>query len=60
MQSLQQRVSEALSSGRSRGRPRLNNVRVECMIPREAYEQLVAAETRTNVYRTRVAANVIC
>jgi hypothetical protein len=45
-----------------RGRPRLlvPNVRVECMVPKAVYDQLVKAEAATNVYRTRVAAAVLC
>jgi hypothetical protein len=34
--------------------------RVECMVPAEVYDQLVRAEAATNVYRTRVAAAVLC
>jgi hypothetical protein len=47
---------------RGRGRPRLPapNKRIECMIPPEVYDQLVKAEAATNVYRTRVAAAVLC
>jgi hypothetical protein len=45
---------------RGRGRPRLNNVRIECMVPREVYDQLVKVESSTEVYRTRVAAAVLC
>ena len=45
---------------RARGRPRLDNVRVECMVPRSVYERLVAEERAGHGYRTRVAAKVIC
>jgi hypothetical protein len=47
---------------RARGRPRLDvpNVRVECMVPREVYDKLLAAERAGLGYRTRVAANVLC
>jgi hypothetical protein len=45
---------------RGRGRPRLDTRRVECMVPREVYEQLIREEAATNVYRTRVAAHVLC
>jgi hypothetical protein len=42
------------------GRPRLDNVRVECMVPRAVYDRLVAEEQAGRGYRTRVAANVLC
>ena len=45
---------------RARGRPRLDNVRVECMVPRSVYDRLVAEERAGNGYRTRVAASVLC
>lgn len=51
-------VSAAIRRGR--GRPRLDNVRVECSVPRDVFEQLVAEERVTGTYRTRVAANVLC
>jgi hypothetical protein len=42
------------------GRPKLNNVRVECMVPRAVYDRLVAEEQAGHGYRTRVAAGVLC
>jgi hypothetical protein len=45
---------------RGRGRPRLNNVRIECNVPREVLDKLVEAESRTGIYRTRVAAHILC
>jgi hypothetical protein len=45
---------------RARGRPRLNNVRVECMVPQAVYDRLIAEEQAGRGYRTRVAANVLC
>jgi hypothetical protein len=45
---------------KSRGRPRLGNYRLECLLPREVLDKLVQVEAATNVYRTRVAANVWC
>jgi len=45
---------------RPRGRPRLGTVRVECSVPKAVFDKLVQEEARTNVYRTRVAAHVLC
>ena len=47
---------------RGRGRPRLANPnrRLECMVPQEVFEQLVREETKTGIYRTRLAAHVLC
>jgi len=42
------------------GRPRLGSFRLECIVPREVLEQLLRVEAETDVYRTRVAANVLC
>ena len=42
------------------GRPKLNNVRVECMVPRDVYDRLIEQEQAGRGYRTRVAANVLC
>ena len=38
----------------------MDTVRVECSIPRTVYERLIAEENVTSVYRTRVAARVLC
>jgi len=45
---------------RGRGRPRVDTVRVECNVPREVMQLLIQREAETNVYRTRIAANVLC
>jgi hypothetical protein len=45
---------------RPRGRPRLNNVRIECMVPRAVLDELVRREKAGQGYRTRIAANVLC
>jgi len=45
---------------RRRGRPRLDNVRVECSVPKQVFEKLVQVETESGQYRTRVAAGILC
>jgi hypothetical protein len=43
-----------------RGRPRLGDFRLECILPNSVKRRLIQEERRTHVYRTRVAANVLC
>jgi hypothetical protein len=43
-----------------RGRPRLGSFRLECMLPQQVLDELVRIENETGIYRTRVAANVLC
>jgi len=45
---------------RTRGRPRLDNVRIECSVPRVVLDKLVRVEHESGIYRTRVAARVLC
>jgi hypothetical protein len=45
---------------RRRGRPRTDNVRIECMVPKEVMRLLVQREQAGQGYRTRIAANVLC
>jgi hypothetical protein len=45
---------------RRRGRPRLGDVRIETIIPQDVYNRLVREESRSGVYRTRIAAHVLC
>jgi len=52
-------ASAAAHLHRGRGRPRVDSVRVECCIPRSAYEQLLRTEKLTGVSRTRVAAVIL-
>jgi hypothetical protein len=42
------------------GRPRLGDVRIEITVPKAVLDVLMAREQQTNVYRTRVACNVLC
>ena len=50
------------TSSRRRGRPSLDTVRVEVMVPRHVFDQLLAEESASHgkIYRTRVACNVLC
>ena len=43
-----------------RGRPRLGSFRLETMLPRAVLLELERVECETGVYRTRIAANVLC
>jgi hypothetical protein len=47
---------------RGRGRPRLPipNVRLECMLPKAALDELVKREAASGQYRTRIAASILC
>ena len=45
---------------RGRGRPRVGDCRLEMIVPRAVMEVIIAREQCTNVYRTRIAANVLC
>jgi hypothetical protein len=42
------------------GRPRLGEYRLECMLPRAVLDALIERENESGVYRTRIAANVLC
>lgn len=43
-----------------RGRPRLGDVRIECVVPRAVMDELIRREKQGHGYRTRVAANILC
>jgi len=43
-----------------KGRPRVGDVRIEITVPRAVFDLLLARENITNVYRTRIAADVLC
>jgi hypothetical protein len=47
------------SQTRRRGRPKLGDVRIECSIPREAFNRLKEQEKVTGDYYTRIAANIL-
>lgn len=40
--------------------PRLGSVRIEVTVPKAVLDVLMARERVTNVYRTRIASNVLC
>jgi hypothetical protein len=42
------------------GRPRFGDVRIEITVPRAVIDLLLERERVTNVYRTRIAADVLC
>ena len=45
---------------RGRGRLRLGNVRIECIIPSQVYARLIREEDSSGIYRTRLCAHIIC
>jgi hypothetical protein len=45
---------------RRRGRPKLGDVRIEVVVPKAVMTLMLQREAQTNVYRTRIAANVLC
>jgi hypothetical protein len=49
-----------IAKARPRGRPRVGDVRIETVIPQAVMDALVKRERVSGVYRTRVAANVLC
>jgi hypothetical protein len=46
--------------GRKCGRPQQGNYRLETMLPQQVLNELVREENSSGIYRTRVAANVLC
>lgn len=42
------------------GRPRVGDQRIEITVPRAVVDLLLERERVTNVYRTRIAADVLC
>ena len=49
----------AQSSARSNPRGR-GSVRIECTVPRAVVQALIQREAESGIYRTRVAAHVLC
>ena len=45
---------------RGPGIPKLGTYRLECVLPAKVLNELIRREQETGVYRTRVAANVLC
>lgn len=43
-----------------RGRPQLGCYRLQAILPKFVLNELVKVESETEVYRTRVAANILC
>jgi hypothetical protein len=41
------------------GRPRLGIYRLQCVLPAQVLNELMRIENETDVYRTRIAANVL-
>jgi hypothetical protein len=50
----------AQQQARKCGRPQLGSFRLECMLPRKVLDELMRHENETGLYRTRIAANVLC
>jgi hypothetical protein len=44
---------------RARGRPRLGDARIECVVPRAVLDALKVRESSTGIYRTRIAAEIL-
>jgi len=42
------------------GRPRLGSYHLQTVLPQSVLEELVRVEKETEVYRTRIAAQVLC
>jgi len=43
-----------------KGRPRVGDCRIEVTVPRAVFELLLERERVTDIYRTRIAADVLC
>ena len=43
-----------------RGRPRVGSYRLQCILPAQVLAELMNVENNTEIYRTRIAANVLC
>jgi hypothetical protein len=52
--------TKSQAQARGPGRPRLGDVRIACKVPQRVADALRRREETTGVYRTRVAANVLC
>jgi hypothetical protein len=44
----------------ARGRPRLGSWRLETMLPQRCLDELIKRENESGVYRTRLAAEILC
>lgn len=46
--------------GRPKGRPRVGDWRLETTLPRAVLDELLRREQQSGVYRTRIAAQILC
>jgi len=53
-------VQQAQQQQRSVGRPRVGSYSLQCILPQKVLDEFVNVENETNVYRTRIAADVLC
>jgi len=53
-------AASVIQQKRTRGRPRLGDLRLEITVPKDVLTALVQQETATNTYRTQVAAGWLC
>jgi hypothetical protein len=59
--SVAERINPAPRQGiQVRGRPVLGVYSLRCMLPANVLQELMRVENETEVYRTRIAANVLC
>jgi len=42
------------------GRPRIGTYRLQCILPAQVLNELLNVENETDVYRTRIAAQILC
>ena len=42
------------------GRPKLGEWRLQCIVPRAVLDELLRREEQSGIYRTRVAAEILC
>jgi hypothetical protein len=52
--------ANTVSTPRGRGQPKLGDARLQCTVPQRVMQMLIQRENEIHIYRTRVAARVLC
>jgi hypothetical protein len=51
--------AKSVNTPRQRGRPKLGDYRLECMLPKAVWNELIRRENAGQGYRTRIAADIL-
>jgi hypothetical protein len=54
------KLKQVTGRGRPPGRPKCGDWRLETVLPRSVLDELVRREQQSGIYRTRIAAQILC